>query len=92
MPVYVYMLRCKNNSLYTGWTTDLKARLEKHQAGKGAKYTQAFGVTALVYYEQLEDKTAALKREYALKQLPKKDKESLVEGFKLKLLEKSNKN
>ena len=45
---WVYMLRCKNGSLYTGWTNDLAARLRAHRQGKGAKYTRAFGAQALI--------------------------------------------
>lgn len=91
MTAYVYMVRCKNNSLYTGWTKDLGERIKKHVAGTGAKYTKAFGAQQLVYFEELEDRSAAMKREYALKQLNKKAKEDLINQFNCKLLEKSNK-
>ena len=96
MTAYVYMIRCKNKALYTGWTNDLAARLKKHAAGAGAKYTKAFKVDKMVYFEEVVDKSAALKREYELKQLPKSAKEGLVASFdkkfslKRKNLEKSN--
>ena len=96
MTAYVYMIRCKNKALYTGWTNDLAARLKKHAAGTGAKYTKAFKVDKMVYFEEVVDKSAALKREYELKQLPKSAKEGLVASFdkkfslKRKNLEKSN--
>jgi putative endonuclease len=78
---YVYMIRCKNNALYTGWTNDLSARLAKHAQGKGAKYTKAFKVKSMVYFEEVVDKSAALKREYQIKQLNKREKENLVQNF-----------
>lgn len=76
--VYVYIVRCKNNSLYTGWTTDLKRRIKEHNSGIGAKYTRANRPVELVYFEEMEDKYEATKREYAIKQLTKEKKELLV--------------
>ncbi len=76
--VYVYMLRCKNNSLYTGWTTDLERRIKEHNKGIGSKYTRANRPVELVYFEELEDKCEATKREYAIKQLTKEKKELLI--------------
>ena len=67
MTAYVYMVRCANGALYTGWTNDLAHRLAMHRSGSGAKYTRAFGAVELAYYEELPDKKAALRREYALK-------------------------
>jgi putative endonuclease len=86
---YVYMIRCQDRSLYTGWTTDLAARLKKHASGKGAKYTRTFAAVELVYFEEVADKSAALKREYVLKQLKKEDKEALVSTMDNELLEKT---
>jgi len=86
---YVYMIRCQDRSLYTGWTNDLVARLKKHASGKGAKYTRTFAAVELVYFEEVADKSAALKREYALKQLKKEDKEALVSTMDTELLEKT---
>ena len=80
MSAYVYMVR------YTGWTNDLAHRLAMHRSGSGAKYTRAFKAVAMVYYEELPDKSAALQREYALKQLAKKQKEELVRQFSRKPL------
>lgn len=80
---YVYMLRCKNNSLYTGWCRDLDARLKLHNEGKGAKYTRAFGPCVLVYYEEIDDMSQALQREIAIKKLSKRKKEDLVKNFNL---------
>ncbi|MFZ7121875.1 MAG: GIY-YIG nuclease family protein [Eubacteriaceae bacterium] len=75
---YVYMLRCNDNSLYTGWTTDLDRRLKEHNKGTGAKYTRAKLPVKLVYHEQLNSKSDAIKREYQIKQLKKIQKEKLV--------------
>ena len=60
---YVYMIRCGNGSLYTGWTNDLSRRIRAHRTGKGAKYTRGFGAKGVVYLERMEDKSAALRRE-----------------------------
>lgn len=73
----VYILRCGDGSLYTGIATDVQARLKVHQSGKGAKYTRGRGPLELVYCEECADKSAALKRELAIKALPKEEKEKL---------------
>lgn len=78
---YVYMMRCANGALYTGWTNDLLRRLRTHAGGKGAKYTRGFGGETLAYAELLEDKGAALRREAALKKCTKEEKEALAAGF-----------
>nr|WP_244270537.1 GIY-YIG nuclease family protein [Proteiniborus ethanoligenes] len=77
------MVRCKNNALYTGWTTDLERRIIEHNNGTGSKYTRANRPVELVYFEEIDDKFAATKREYAIKQLNKAEKELLVSSFKL---------
>ena len=79
MSSYVYVLRCGDGSLYTGWTNDLTRRLAAHQSGKGAKYTKGRLPVEMVYSEELEDKSAALKRENALKKLKKAEKELLIQ-------------
>ena len=78
---WVYLLRCPDGSLYGGWTNDLARRLKAHQSGKGgAKYTKSHGRAAvrLAYAEKCADKSAALKREAAIKKLPKAEKEALA--------------
>lgn len=75
---YTYILKCKDDSLYTGWTNDLKKRITSHNAGKGAKYTKARRPVELVYYEEFQTREEAMKREYAIKQLSRKEKEALV--------------
>ena len=75
---YTYILKCKDDSLYTGWTNDLKKRITSHNAGKGAKYTKARRPVELVYYEEFQTREEAMKREYAIKQLTRKEKEALI--------------
>lgn len=70
-PWHVYMLRCGDGSLYTGATNDLQNRVAKHQSGKGARYTRSRLPVLLVFSEKAGDKSAALKREAALKKLPR---------------------
>lgn len=84
--VYVYMLRCKNNSLYTGWTTNLERRVREHNKGTGSKYVRANRPVELVYFEEMNDRVEAAKREYQIKQLSKDEKELLVsqQGSKLR--------
>ena len=81
MPWYVYMLRCGDGTLYTGITDDVDRRFAAHQAGKGAKYTRGRGPLELVYREELADKSAALKREYQIKRLPRLEKQALCCGW-----------
>ena len=64
---YVYILKCSDDSLYTGWTNNLEKRFKAHSTGKGAKYTKARLPVELVYYEEFEDKIDAMKREYEIK-------------------------
>lgn len=78
---YVYILRCKDDSLYTGWCRDLEKRLALHNSGKGAKYTRSKRPCKLVYYEEIDNKSEALKREIAIKKLTKARKEDLVRSF-----------
>lgn len=77
---YVYILRCKQGHLYTGWTTNLEKRLKMHNSKNGAKYTKAFGPCELAYYEVFDSKEEAMKREYQIKQLTKQQKENLIYG------------
>jgi len=75
---YVYMLRCRDNSLYTGWTTDVGRRTEEHNKGIGGKYTRARLPVSLVYIENMATKQDAMKREYAIKQFSKSKKEKMI--------------
>lgn len=78
MAWFVYMLRCGDGSLYTGYTDDVARRLSVHQSGKGAKYTRSRLPVELVYREELSDKSAALRREAAIKRLSRKEKLELM--------------
>ena len=71
---YVYIVRCRDQTFYTGWTNQLEKRIEAHNAGKGAKYTKARRPVELVYFETFEHKSEALKREYQIKQLKRSEK------------------
>ena len=75
---YVYILRCADESLYTGWTNDLEKRVKTHSAGKGAKYTKTRLPVELVYYEEYEEKGETLSREISIKKLKKSAKEKLI--------------
>lgn len=74
----VYILRCGDGSLYTGCTNDLPRRLEAHRTGRGAKYTRSRPPVELVYREEAADRSAALRREAAIKRLPRAKKLALI--------------
>ena len=76
---FVYMLRCADGSLYTGYTDDVQRRLATHQSGKGAKYTRSRLPVELAYWEELADKSAALRREAAIKAMSRAQKLKLTE-------------
>lgn len=75
---YTYILECKDGSYYTGWTNDLKKRIQDHNSGKGAKYTKGRRPVTLAYYETFATKELAMKREYAIKRLTRTQKEKLM--------------
>lgn len=75
---YTYMLRCADQSLYTGYTNDIKKRVKLHNEGKGAKYTRSKLPVELVYLEMFSSKSEAMKREIAIKKLKKEEKERLI--------------
>ncbi|MBP1890083.1 putative endonuclease [Clostridium moniliforme] len=81
---YVYIIKCKDNSLYTGWTNNLEERFKAHSEGRGAKYTKGRGPLELVYFEEYENKVDAMKREWKIKKLNKKDKLKLIDNFNKK--------
>ena len=78
----VYILRCKDGTLYTGWTNDFEKRLQAHNSGKGAKYTRGRTPVEVVYTEECESYSAALKREYAIKQLTRQEKLEMIKSPK----------
>ncbi len=75
---YVYILRCGDGSLYTGWTNDLERRLAAHSAGKGGKYTRSHLPVELVYYEILPGPHEAMSRERHIKALSRREKLALI--------------
>lgn len=77
---YVYIVRCADGTLYTGWTMDLERRVREHNAGRGARYTRQHGPVDLVYWEVLPNRSAALKREVEIKRRGRLYKERLVQG------------
>lgn len=76
----VYILRCKDNTLYTGWSNNFEKRLAAHTSGKGAKYTKGRGPFTPVYLEYFPDKISATKREAAIKKLTLDKKRQLIES------------
>ena len=75
---YVYIVRCADGTLYTGWTTDVEKRVAVHNSGRGAKYTRSRRPVVLVYFEEFDGKAEAQKREYAVKRLTRQEKEKLI--------------
>lgn len=75
---YVYIVRCADRTLYTGVARDLSARIEAHNLGRGAKYTRARLPVKLIYQETVTDRSAALRREHAIKRLSRAEKRALA--------------
>lgn len=78
MLCYTYILRCSDDTLYTGWTNNLSKRLKMHNAGKGARYTRGRLPVKLVYYEVFATKREAMKREAQIKKLSRKQKLAFI--------------
>jgi len=76
---YVYILRCADDTFYTGYTTDPNRRLTEHNAGEGAKYTRGRTPVELVYWESYDTKSEAMSREYEIKQFRRSEKTRLIE-------------
>jgi len=79
---FVYIVRCKDRSLYTGVTTDVKRRMEEHNEGRGARYTRSRGPVKLVYREKAADRSAAQKREHEIKRMTAEGKQELVAKYR----------
>ena len=75
---YVYIVRCADRTLYTGVARDLRARIEVHNAGRGAKYTRARLPVKLIYQETVANRSAAQRREHAIKRLSRAEKRALA--------------
>ena len=79
---YTYIVKCSDGSLYTGWTNNLEKRIKDHNAGRGAKYTKGGRPVVLVYKEEFPSKQEAMKREWEIKRLSRKEKLSMIENSK----------
>ena len=79
----MYIVRCADDTLYTGYAVDPEARAQKHNAGRGARYTASRRPVVLVHAEAFRSKSKALKREYALKRWPRSRKEALLAQARL---------
>jgi len=77
---FVYVLRCRDDTFYTGYTTDVERRVREHDAGEGARYTRGRAPVELVHVEGFDSKSAAMSREYELKQFRRERKERVVDA------------
>ncbi len=77
---FVYILQCRDDTLYTGWTNDIEQRIRAHNSGKGAKYTKGRGPVKLVHLENFPTKEEAMRREWAVKHMKKEKKLELIRG------------
>lgn len=77
---YVYILESQDGKYYTGYTVDLKRRMEMHASGKGSKFVRAFGFKKLLYVEKFRTKSKAMRREAEIKKWPRAQKENLIRG------------
>jgi len=75
---YVYILECADGTLYTGWTRDIPRRLAAHNSGKGAKYTRSRRPVRLAWWEVQPDRSAALRREAAIKRMAREEKLAMI--------------
>ena len=82
MPYFVYLIECEDGSIYTGITTDVKRRFREHVAGKGARYTRAHKAKRVIHMELHKTRSGALKREAAIKKMPRKKKLMVIKKEK----------
>lgn len=75
---YIYIVKCSDGSLYTGYTTDLDRRMKEHNSNTGAKYTRGRAPVSLIYYEEFSSRSEATKRECSIKKLPRDKKLLLI--------------
>ena len=80
MSAYVYLLRCADGTLYCGWTTDPDRRERQHQAGTASRYTRRRRPVRIVWMKEVDDRSAALREEWRIKQLTRTEKWALVRG------------
>jgi len=81
MPYYVYILLCKDGSYYTGYAKDIKHRVEQHKKGQGARYTKMHEAEKIVYVEEFDSRSEAMKRERQIKSLKQAEKRKLVNTY-----------
>ncbi len=91
MSFFVYLLECRDKSLYCGWTNDLEKRVKEHNSGKASKYTKVRRPVKLVFFEESKTKSAAMKREFEIKSFSREKKLSLVALAQLNSLSLRNK-
>jgi putative endonuclease len=84
MPFFCYIVECADGTYYTGWTSDPPRREKQHNAGTGGRYTRTRRPVHMVYVEEQPDKGTALKRELAIKAMPRARKKGLIENFSSK--------
>ncbi|OBR91775.1 MULTISPECIES: GIY-YIG nuclease family protein [Clostridium] len=77
---YVYILECSDGTLYTGYTNDLDKRISTHNKGKGAKYTRGRLPVKLIYFEEYDSKSEALRREFTIKKMTRQSKLHLIKN------------
>ncbi len=78
MPYYVYILVCKDGSYYTGYAKNIEQRVEQHRKGQGARYTRMHGLKKMVYVEEFNSRSEAMKREREIKSLSHSEKHRLI--------------
>ena len=83
MPYFTYILRCSDDTLYTGWTDDINKRLDAHNKGTGSKYTRARLPVELAHREEFASKSEAMHREWAIKKMPRAAKQRLIDSTSL---------
>lgn len=81
---FVYILKCADGTLYTGWTNNLEKRMDKHNAGNGAKYTRGRLPVEMVYFETFETKEEAMSREFNIKRMNRSQKIELIKKSSVK--------
>ncbi|MCY6371459.1 GIY-YIG nuclease family protein [Clostridium ganghwense] len=77
---YVYIVECSDKTYYTGWTNNLEKRINAHNSGNGAKYTRGRRPVKLIYFKNFNHKSEAMKREYEIKQMSRKEKDKLIKS------------
>ena len=78
---YTYILLCDDGTLYTGWTVNLAKRIDAHNSGNGAKYTSIRFPVDLVYYEEFDNRSEAMSREWHIKKMTREAKVQLIKGL-----------